>query len=533
MPPDPYDPMVHSGQNQKEKHRGNKPDDANNQGGSGLSMIDDIDYALQQQVNGLISPGDPDQFGDLFDDTSLIAEDDESLLRLVTDDTNAAHDTSFREEDAAEFHETDWAQIGNTIDRCTDNEFEGDRVGFDVGAPSPFPHQQVEPQLDTSFTADDARMGSHGFADQGLNGTINQGVCEVFAQFQASAGDVYQDATTGTQGLALSSYHQGVNHMLPEFNAPTITLSQWIEMEKIRSSQNTNASITRKLNVAYGIGKLLQASATSEDCTVRNFTVGEGSGNDAGWEVAGIHMMTPALSVHLVSDSARINEDMPPHHESSGIELQKKEGMAGRDVSAIVVDAQSRVQDESYHHGPDEMKSCFAFGELIHFLFSGDKAPRQEFEDVSITDDYKDVQPAKKQSRETSFSQVSINSGASYFDAINCHRVENASSKFRPLTYYGCPFSISQLVEHLLSCGDKLFRPDNAFKSLKEAIDEILLLLKEPIKFLFRGTQQGKLAFRAGDKLFGLSAEISKIQDAYHRASTGRNEAVIISGFSG
>lgn len=498
LPPNPCE--------QKEKLSGNEQNDANNQGGFGHPIVDDIDCAS-------------------FDGTSLIADgcDDLPISRLVTDESNAI-------KEATEFHDTDWTQLGRTIERCTADEFKVDRNGLDNGAPSPFPHQQVESELDKSFTADDAGIiDGHSFDDQDLYGTVNQSVCEVFAQFQACGEDDYRDATIDTPGHA---YEQKGNQRLPQSNAPSITLTQWIDMEKIRSRQNTKASIMRKLNVAYGIGKLLQASATLEHCTVENFAVSEG-GNEAGWEVASIHVITPALSVHLVSDSARINADAPPY-ESRGMELQNREGIAGRNVSATVVDAQSLVQDESYNHKLDEMKSCFAFGELSHFLFSGDKAPRQDIEDdCTITDDYKDVQPTKKLSREVSLSQASINSGSNYSDTTNCQRVENASSKYRPLTYYGYPFSISQLIEHLLSCGDNIFRSDNAFKSLKEAIDEIHRLLREPIKFLFQGTQQGKLLFGPDDKLFGLSAEISKIQDAYHRAAAGRNEAVLISGVSG
>jgi hypothetical protein len=63
--------------------------------------------------------------------------------------------------------------------------------------------------------------------------------------------------------------------------------------------------------------------------------------------------------------------------------------------------------------------------------------------------------------------------------------------------------------------------------------DEVHLLFEEPT-LLFERTYQGKQHLTIGGRLFGRSADMAEIADAYYRvASTGRCEIIIIGGHSG
>ena len=88
-------------------------------------------------------------------------------------------------------------------------------------------------------------------------------------------------------------------------------------------------------------------------------------------------------------------------------------------------------------------------------------------------------------------------------------------------------------MRDLLSCGEGIFRPDSAFKSLKDMTDEVHLLFEEPT-LLFERTYQANEQLAIGGRLFGRSADTAKIVDAFHRvASTRISEVVVIGGHSG
>lgn len=317
-----------------------------------------------------------------------------------------------------------------------------------------------------------------------------------------------------------------------QLDLPT-PLIMWINAEKCRSSKDHEASVLRRLSVAYGIGELIQSANTSQNlCFPSNFVVREQESCnsisyvncDAGWEVLGIDMIQPRTSVQLVS-----------------AQLPKPQGCTrtGRDVSAIIVETCTRALQGGLN-SRNEMFSCCAFGELLHFLFSGEQGKFGGYKDEDNDTENQSIaeidmiKPTKKQSRPTSLSQVSIRSGSSSIHSSIGRTNDRASFRFIPLIDYGYPPSISQLVGDLISSGDGLFRSDNAFSLLKDAMEEIRLLFKEPILLFGRTPQDNYSYFTLGDRLFGRSVETAKILDAYHRVgSTSRSEAVIISGGSG
>lgn len=336
------------------------------------------------------------------------------------------------------------------------------------------------------------------------------------------------------------------NHPKSIESNDTLPLLQWIEMETRRASQDTKRSVLRKLSVAYGIGKLLQSSQPAKErCTSENFAVREVSlsssmnRTNVGWEVEGVIMIDPPLSVQLVSSAGSTNTDLlvsSSQHRENAVEPNSSDGIVGRDVSAIIMDTYPPVMQEA---PGDEMQLCRAFGELLHFLFSEEEVQDKGHQDEGdINDAMALTQPSKRQTRVSSFSQASIYSESHCADAkiSNDGQSEHKDSlKFPPLIDYGYPPSISLLVRDLLSCGDGLFRSDSAFKSLKEASDEVHLLFQEPTSLLFERAHHEKHLLKMGTKkLFGRSFETATILDAYHRvASTQRSEVVIIGGYSG
>ena len=213
-------------------------------------------------------------------------------------------------------------------------------------------------------------------------------------------------------------------------------------MEKARSSQDPNASVMRKLYVTYGICKLLQSLSKSnpvqEVVNPKNFAVGElhhtpiDANYNAGWEVIDIQMIDPPILVELASENT-------PEDEASNKEI------IGRDVSAIVVGTYHPI-DEVVQCAVelDEMQLCSSLGQLLHFLFSGEQIvmPREEIYDKTAHEDG-NVQPAKKQTRESFFPQALIHSGSYCPDTSVGGEMDKASLRFPLLSDYGCPTSIS------------------------------------------------------------------------------------------
>ena len=241
-------------------------------------------------------------------------------------------------------------------------------------------------------------------------------------------------------------------------------------------------------------------------------------------------MLNPSLTVKLVSTKTEAR--------SAPTNSEGREDITGRDVSAVVMGTSFHniYQGAECAVEPDEMQMCSSLGHLLHFVFSGEQVflPRNGISDDGIMNEYHTMQPAKKQTRESSFSQASICSGSYIADTRNGNEIEKAGLRLPSLTDYGYPSSVSRLVEDLISCEDGLFRADNVFKSLNEATDEVHLLLQEPTVFLFGRAQQSKHILSIGSRLFGRSVELLKIVGAFHRvSSSGRTEVIVIGGHSG
>jgi hypothetical protein len=92
---------------------------------------------------------------------------------------------------------------------------------------------------------------------------------------------------------------------------------------------------------------------------------------------------------------------------------------------------------------------------------------------------------------------------------------------------------ISQLVGDIMSCRrDDLHQPDTSYITLESAIEDIHLLLQEPMRFLFESNHQ----LPSTTKMYGhcYEAAANDIKDSFCRvSSSGISEACFVKGFSG
>ena len=464
-------------------------------------------------------PHDVHPFADVFDD-SIAYDIDSFYSRRVTDEQYGLHADNSGE---AEPRETVLRHARASLDISINDDTRTSDSQFHNGIQVERGEQNVGHQLDISLDLDISESGSI-FQSFGMLPSERRSNSFNSLSLLQGAGATLPSINPTQQ--ATSS-----NRGTPEqfWGCKSSPLIMWINAEKCRFGRDHEASVLRRLSVAYGIGKLIQSANASQGlCFPSNFVVREQESCndisygdcDAGWEVLGIDMLQPRTSVQLVST-----------------ELPKSQGCTrtGRDVSAIIVETCPRAlqKGEDAHN---EVFSCCSFGELLHFLFSGEQGKYGGHKDDDADTKNQGIAemdaigPAKKQLRSSSLSQVSICSGSSSIRSSIGQTKDKASLGFAPLIDYGCPPSISQLVGDLISSGDGLFRSDNAFVSLKDATNEIRQLFEEPT-LLFERIPHDKHLFTLGDRLFGRSVETAKILDAYHRvASTGRSEVVIIGG---
>lgn len=314
-------------------------------------------------------------------------------------------------------------------------------------------------------------------------------------------------------------------------------LLQWIELEKTRSPALSKASILRRLNVAFGIGKLLQVSNQAQiNYSMDNFSVQESShkqntGADGGWEVTGVSMIWPPILVQLISVSFL-------RMDSSEASLYDTEDVESRDVTANVI-GQCIPESNGLKEGSaDESLLCQRFGEILHSLFSGERAfqlgcengIRSENKEGDESKDLFEQQPPKKLNQHPSFSRaLSIPGPDANLDTKPSHHQRRLSLEYRPLIEYGCPPSLSHLVRDLLSSGDCIYQSDNSFRHLEDAINDILRLLGDK-RLLFESCQEthdGRHLLVFPQRLYGRSNEASMITDAFSRvASTGKSEVI-------
>jgi hypothetical protein len=334
-------------------------------------------------------------------------------------------------------------------------------------------------------------------------------------------------------------------------------LRRWMEDEsrKARQAPGRGAAkytqiLLRKTAVAYGIGELLRRVRASlilldEQFNIDNFVVrtnADGLSIYPSWkDIEGVDMLSPKLSVNIVEPSflhGSFREGNGDDQEEMGRYLEVEiPFQPDADCAAIFI-SQS-----------EEDRRCHLFGVLLNEIFS--HRPSISDEDIhnneggtesTLKNGDAPREPAHKKTQLVDLRAVSVTGVLSTTHAHDCARSEKSCSA---LQRGGCavslkerlPSSIQIVIQNLLECGQDN-RPDNAYDSLDEVINDLHLLLLDPSRFLFDKEliydELGNppLSFREY-KLYGRENEVSLITEAFCRVSSGKSESFFIGGFSG
>lgn len=354
-----------------------------------------------------------------------------------------------------------------------------------------------------------------------------------------------------------------------------IPLKKWILSEvddqvKIKPHQDRSMqqkiSMLRRTNVAYGIAELLRymiktapyhaitPSTIHKSCVTRNFVVrllkmpseGYYENNlteehysvEPGWEVAGVSMISPPLSIRVIAPSF------------SGSDVFEEEGKdkMGKNVQVEIILHDLPVWEDQTDNisQKDELMLCHLFGVILYVLFSqsgelekaevhtrSSRTARNENDQGGNNDDII-KEPSNKKNISDHFSSNNANDNGE----------EPHPSPYAPLNERGCSSSVWSLVQNLLDCGWGDFRPNDSYPSLEVVCKDIHLLLSDPEHFLFdyyeyigaaNPSVDGRMPLQISkDNLYGRKEESTLISDAFCRvASSGESEALFISGYSG
>ncbi|KAL7482010.1 hypothetical protein ACHAW6_007699 [Cyclotella cf. meneghiniana] len=370
-----------------------------------------------------------------------------------------------------------------------------------------------------------------------------------------------------------------------------LPLQQWNEAEATKTAHSDlqfqrkleQASILRKITVGFGIGKLLHYISQQESytstyswvqlqslCSIDNFAVEfmkYGVFSELGWEVTGVHMIHPFLSLQIDATASSPS--------CNATDRQRSDGISGRDLFVTITSpfpSDCVMSGEQDYSSDSESILCHLLGGLVHFLFSGGRCgninqhilptddrgydlsgngvaeinghtmkknsrinfpPEQQcgiLNDVvnTWTDSYPLVRDADF-SRGMSIlghGNMRSHSGNSSGSHVNVH--------LSPLMELGYPPCLSQLVTNLVDCGLGLFRPDDSYHSLAVAIDDMKTLLQQPNRFLFDDPLAKGNPFIGNDRMYGRSKEIACLTNIFCRvASSGETESIFVVGFSG
>eukprot|EP00804_Cyclotella_cryptica_P023793 CCRYP_011177-RA/>CCRYP_011177-RA protein AED:0.01 eAED:0.01 QI:5/1/1/1/1/1/2/430/1361 len=369
-----------------------------------------------------------------------------------------------------------------------------------------------------------------------------------------------------------------------------VPLEQWNETESKTTHADPQSqrklqqtSMLQKITVAFGIGKLLQFISRQHEspvssyswsqlqslCAVDNFVVElikDGTSSEPGWEVRGVDMIAPFLSVHIDTASSPSN--------CNSFESDEGDGIRGRHVVAAITSpfpsdlANYDAEDVS----DSESLLCHLLGVLLHFLFSGGRhkqmnqhglrsdcggyglsvkkvadfdrpsTKKKSLDNIppaqqcgvrdNLVTSWKDSHPLVSGS---DFSQsISILAHGNMQNHNSNSREPQVDMSFPPLIEFGSPSNLSQIVTNLVNCGSGLFRPDDSYRSLDVAMHDLQVLLREPTRFLFNGPPTKGNTFVGNEKLYGRSKEVASLTDAFCRvASSGESESIFVGGFSG
>ncbi len=321
-----------------------------------------------------------------------------------------------------------------------------------------------------------------------------------------------------------------VNSNQPELGE-ALPLQKWLHGEiqkQVPEQQNgLQLSIVRKTTVAYAVAQLLRRAITSAPLSaakisIDNFVIRTKKRHDESnsellatssslADIAGVDMISEGLSLTIIEPSF-----------VSNILNEGEEGGTGTFLEVCISPPQLPESSSSAFEQIDERIICHTFGVLLYQLYSNlDPIPKSLLE----------ANPILQRSGE----QL----GNDFDGAKEPAKKKAAVTTYSVLQDIDIPQSIIMLVQNLVeSKCDKPLDPQNICSSMKEACNDLHLLLHEPSRFLFKRNLfecggSAQLQFRR-NRLYGREKEVSLLSDAFNRVcSAVGNEAFFIGGFSG
>jgi hypothetical protein len=250
---------------------------------------------------------------------------------------------------------------------------------------------------------------------------------------------------------------------------------------------------SRKLTVAFAIGKLLQhlknsLSSYSQDevlrlCSVDNFTVkmvANGAHDEVGWDVIGIDMISPRMSIEInqISPTSDVIEDR------------------GDCIDVVVTRhspfccAKHAANDES----KNDFSLCFALGLLIRFVFSDgsslDSSPNSQ-ENPQETQNHQNCMTHFLRSLSISPSSMIMNTD-DVSEPPRPTKLMCPPSQYgqKSISGLGMPSPVAVLVRDLLACQQVNGIVVSETITLDAAIHDLHMLLARPDQFLLGANQQ-------------------------------------------
>ncbi len=331
-------------------------------------------------------------------------------------------------------------------------------------------------------------------------------------------------------------------------------------------------SIIRKTTIAYGILELLmlrfsnnekEGTTPVEEDIIRidNFAVyvskkSSQQQQQQPWDdIKGVSMLSHGLSLTIEE----------PAYLSCLLEPEEKHGQLGRYLeveqmmtTSAVLQKESSTEAGSADKGADrgnvEAKEgrfnqhCYyliaklLYELFAHEVFPEDYAPLAGGATTTSTTAASTTEPAQKKAK-----THDVSSRKSLMLSRAKGDFEKAETPFQippivRLQKLGIPASLCLMTQNLLESAllrgddDGQSSSDDAYKSLKDVVKDLHLLLLDPDRFLFdnevQSTEHMQLLYRK-EKLYGRDKEETLITDAFCRVSRGKSEAFFIGGFSG
>jgi ABC-type branched-subunit amino acid transport system ATPase component len=337
----------------------------------------------------------------------------------------------------------------------------------------------------------------------------------------------------------------------------TVPLRAWLEEEikkeqpaaqknnnDIESLSSSQLFILRKTTVAYAVAELLRraiaaAPLSADKISLDNFAVRTKKKDDESASFSTSPSTADILGVDMISEMLSLTIIEPSYMNHLFDEGGEEVG-PGRYLEVCISPSKPpQTNNASAVEPSHERTVCHLFGILLYQLYSnldpfpmsnllGVQPMKQDINTLLGDDDNGDTREPVHKKAATSDAPFSSSSTT----ASTCKKLT-----YSALHDLGSSPSIIRLVQNLVeSKSDHPMNPQNICSSMREACNDLHLLLHEPDRFLFTRNQfergNAQLQLRK-NKLYGREKEVSAISGSFHRVCTGNSEAFFIGGFSG